>query len=114
MPLLNFPILPNDGYVAEHVEQRTHSISFGDGYSQRAKAGINHRRRSWSVRYGLNDAQKTAAKAFLDARAEVEAFRWKNCTDGETYTVLAEPYQLSKAAPGLWLIDVRLNEAFDV
>lgn len=49
---------------------------FGDGYEQRAAAGIRSVQRSFAVRLSADIDTVKMAEAFLRARAGVEAFDW--------------------------------------
>lgn len=58
------------------VSFKLNEAQFGDGYSQRAPDGLNHRRNSWPVTFRGDLAKITAIAAFLDARGGAEAFLW--------------------------------------
>jgi phage-related protein len=50
---------------------------FGDGYEQRAPAGLNPLAQRWRVRFtAVEDAVADQIVAFLRARGGVEAFDW--------------------------------------
>jgi phage-related protein len=57
-------------------------VRFGDGYEQRAPAGLNHQLRSWQVRCERCEPRVWGDMlAFLRARAGVEAFDWTTNED---------------------------------
>ncbi|TNG91865.1 phage tail protein [Pasteurellaceae bacterium USgator11] len=51
-------------------------VSFGDGYEQRSKNGINNNLRAYDVVFTRNEATIKAIDGFLSARGAVEAFLW--------------------------------------
>lgn len=63
--------------VVQKKEPKVRSMSFGDGYEQRARFGINTNPRKWDLRFnGKTDFEADAIEAFLDARAGAESFDW--------------------------------------
>lgn len=56
-------------------EPQIREITFGDGYSQRTRRGLNHIQRSLRLSWGLLPAAEEAAiRAFFQARGGVEPF----------------------------------------
>jgi phage-related protein len=61
----------------EKVTYRRNVVSFGDGYPQRSKSGINAIRSSWSVTFtDLNTADKIALQSIIDTAAGVTGIDW--------------------------------------
>lgn len=62
--------------AADTTQPRVLTAPFGDGYEQRAGDGINTMPVKWSLTFNAITADIDAIKAFLVARAGVEAFDW--------------------------------------
>ncbi|WP_020185068.1 phage tail protein [Methylopila sp. 73B] len=68
------PKAPSVGASAE-PKIKLFEAEFGDGYTQRSAAGLNHIRESWELKFELLTAAESAAiRTFLQARGGVEAF----------------------------------------
>jgi phage-related protein len=61
---------------ALEVTPQVRVARFGDGYEQRAAAGLRSVVRSFAVRLSANIDTVKAAEEFLRARAGVESFDW--------------------------------------
>lgn len=79
--------------------QRTRSIQFGDGYTQRAGDGINGESQSWPLTFVGDDAHIQPIIAFLRRHKGYMSFRWVNpladlglycCPDGFNVTALGK------------------------
>jgi phage-related protein len=56
--------------------------AFGDGYTQRTPAGINHMLETWSLTFAnLPDSIALAIDTFLRARGGYETFTWRTPRD---------------------------------
>jgi phage-related protein len=56
---------------------RRNVVSFGDGYQQRSKTGINAVKQSWSVTFtDLTEIKKKALQAIIDDAAGVVGIDW--------------------------------------
>ena len=62
--------------ASEQKKPRFLSVSFGDGYQQRAADGINNVIRQWQLTFSSKQARIDEIRAFLDARAGAESFDW--------------------------------------
>jgi phage-related protein len=71
---------PNIAPSAGSNEKRTFNVlktSFGDGYQQRAAAGINSARTVWQLSWqGLTTTNANTVEAFIEARGGHESFYW--------------------------------------
>ncbi|WP_252318789.1 MULTISPECIES: phage tail protein [Symbiopectobacterium] len=79
--------------------QRTRSIQFGDGYTQRAGDGINGELQSWPLTFVGNQAHIQPIIAFLRRHKGYNAFQWVNplaelglycCPDGFNVTAMGK------------------------
>lgn len=55
---------------------RVRTAQFGDGYSQRAKDGLNNVYDTWPLTFTGSEAEIAAIKAFLDATGGATNFYW--------------------------------------
>lgn len=63
--------------ATEEKKPRVRTVSFGDGYEQRARDGINTNPSKWTLQFNMRDNDETAAiSAFLNERGGSEAFDW--------------------------------------
>lgn len=68
------PVKPSVGASAE-PKIKLFEAEFGDGYTQRSAAGLNHIRETWELKFELLSATESASiRTFLQARGAVEAF----------------------------------------
>ena len=68
---------PCDESVQSSKKYGINSTSFGDGYSQRSKTGINHVSKTYSPSWSaLNEDEKDEIIAFFDDTEGVDAFYW--------------------------------------
>ncbi len=76
-PLPAMPdIAPSLG-SSRSVRLRATRAEFGDGYSQRAGAGLNPARQEWALRWELlTSAEAGRLAGFLSRRGGHEAFSW--------------------------------------
>lgn len=53
------------------------SITFGDGYEQRVRDGLNTSPSKWTLQFAMRDNDETdEIMGFLEDRGAVEAFEW--------------------------------------
>lgn len=63
--------------AAQEKKPRVRTVSFGDGYEQRLRDGINNNPSKWTLQFNMRDNTETdAIMSFLDARGGSEAFSW--------------------------------------
>lgn len=71
-----FTYIPSYGII-QSKQPVVRSMSFGDGYEQRATFGINTNPRKWDLRFtGKTKAEADDIEYFLDSRKGVENFTW--------------------------------------
>jgi phage-related protein len=92
------PFLPYEPDNALDLEMtpRVYLASFGDGYEQRARRGLNHKLQKWSVTYDLK--QRVLAEAvydFFDSLDGVETFQWVPPGESQARLFVARSYKKS-------------------
>lgn len=89
-------------------------VSFGDGYEQRARKGINNVRGSWSVTWqNIKNADGDTLAAFLNARGGVAPFRFEHPVTGVEHTVVCdEPPHRSYDVSGRSTLTATFREVF--
>jgi len=74
--MATFSYIPDFG-ATKKLAPRVNSISFGDGYEQRATFGINNNPQMWDLTFAnRSDTDAQAIDDFLIARGGVESFDW--------------------------------------
>lgn len=107
-----FDFCPAYGAV-ETVQPRVRSISFGDGYEQRASFGINTQPRTWSLTFQNKNATETGQiEAFFASRAGVQNFDWTPPT-GSAGKWICRSWSKSVNAPGFFSINATFEEVFE-
>ena len=77
MTLTTFPAIDPSFGSSPKIKMRVLEAQFGDGYTQRAGDGLNVTQSEWNVVFNdLIDTEAETIRAFLEARAGVEAFYW--------------------------------------
>lgn len=79
MPAATFPttVPPSRSSPGQEVQFDFLEAEFGDGYSQRAGAGINPRRSTWSISFeNVDNDAADEITAFLDASLGYTPFYW--------------------------------------
>ncbi|AHF77898.1 Minor tail protein M [Sodalis praecaptivus] len=74
--MYEFQWLPDQDFTST-VEPRVRVVSYGDGYEQRQKNGINSDLRSYSLTFTGDADYIDHIENFLTERGGVEAFTWK-------------------------------------
>lgn len=90
------------------------AVSYGDGYEQRARKGINNVRGSWSVTWqNIKNADADVLTLFLNTRGGVDPFRWTHpVTNVEHLVVCDEPPHRSYDVPGRSTMTATFREVF--
>ncbi|VUD48411.1 hypothetical protein TDB9533_01228 [Thalassocella blandensis] len=110
----NFPnYLPKYG-ARPDVQFRTLTSSFGDGYSQRGKDGINNRLNSWPLTFELRTEDMLNLQTFLDDHQGVEAFLWAPPDESEGKWVCKGYTGPADLAPGWLSLTTMFERVFDL
>lgn len=74
--MTTFTYTPDFG-ATKKLQPKVNSISFGNGYEQRARNGLNTNPQTWDLSFSnRTDTEAEAIDAFLTARGGVESFDW--------------------------------------
>ena len=74
--MAEFTYTPDFG-ATKNLQPKVNSISFADGYEQRARNGLNTNPQTWDLSFSnRTDTEAEAIDAFLTARGGYEAFDW--------------------------------------
>lgn len=67
------PVYP----ATKQSEPKVKNISFGDGYEQRLRFGLNTNPKAWPLTFIVDDSGAAEIEAFLDARVlDAASFDW--------------------------------------
>lgn len=96
------------------VTPRVRRASFGDGYIQRSRDGINTMPKIYSVTIGpMTVANADTVEAFLTARGGVEAFFWQPPYAGSPLKWIATKWKRTNRFPTADGLDVTFEQVFD-
>lgn len=63
--------------ASKKLQPKVISVSFGDGYEQRVRNGLNTNPQTWDLSFSnRTDTEAEAIDAFLTARGGAESFDW--------------------------------------
>lgn len=96
------------------IKPRVRAVAFGDGYQQRQGDGVNTQPQVWSLQWqNRNTAETGAIKAFLAARAGVEAFDWTPPNESTPIRVVCSEWQVSTVRFNLNNISAQFSQVFE-
>ncbi|WP_413730790.1 phage tail protein [Sodalis sp. RH22] len=75
--MYEFKWIPDQEGTTAKAQPKIRLVTFGDGYEQRQKNGINHDLRSYSLSFTGDADYIKEILDFLEDRGGVEAFIWK-------------------------------------
>lgn len=85
---------PQDSYTITN-EPRVRVASYGDGYEQRAKDGINNQLKTYQFIFrGLPDDIQPI-QDFLVARGAVESFQWNSIYENKMVTMVCRSWSFN-------------------
>jgi phage-related protein len=84
--MADFAYVPAPDYTTR-LEPRAIVARFGDGYEQRAGAGVNPLLRVWELTFSRLTADVDAIDLFLRGKASVTSFTWALPAGGEARVV---------------------------
>lgn len=96
-------------------DYRVIEVKYGNGYSQRARDGVNSVVDAWSIEYAnISYADLTTIYAAFDLAAGVDYFTWQ--APGDTSTKKWVVAKCSKAAMsgGVYSVTAELKQVFDL
>lgn len=96
-------------------DPRRKRISFGDGYSQRAKDGLNNAPQVWNFTYdNIDDDKAEELRVFFEALGGVDVIEWKPLGQPDVLKWTATNFQ---STPSTWqkrTCTVTLTQEFDL
>lgn len=112
--------LPHTEKIAQGASQKIQykykEVKFGDGYTQRAKDGINNKQQNWDIVWvNVNATEKATILTAFDTAKGVDYFTWQ--PPGESSSLkFIQTGDLSFAIKSgtLWDISVNLQQVFDI
>jgi phage-related protein len=104
------------GYGTQMAQDfRRKRISFGDGYSQRARDGLNNAPQVWTFTYdNIPDQQAEQLRLFFEALGGVDVIEWKPLGQATVLKWTATNFQ---SQPSSWrkkTCSVTLTQEFDL
>jgi phage-related protein len=85
---------------------------FGDGYEQRAAAGINNNPQKWTLQFSVSSTATQDALAFIRARNALESFTWTNPLN-ETGTYVCRSWKMNRKQ-GVNVLQMTFEQVFEV
>lgn len=93
---------------------RVKTVSFGDGYEQRARDGINTNPAKWTLQFNMRDNTETdEIMTFLDLRGSSEAFDWTPPNEATTIRVVCRSWNKTLNKFNLNSISASFEEVFE-
>lgn len=103
-----------DWGLSQSAKFRVRTVSFGDGYEQRAPDGLNATQRSWNLSWSsLDKGQADTLNDFILAKGGHTAFLWEHPVTGVTHQVLCS--KAPKVTHDTWAnytLSLKLTEDF--
>ena len=93
-------------------EPKVNATKFGDGYEQRAAAGINNNPQKWTLQFSTSNAASQDALSFVRARNAIEAFTWTSPLQ-ETGTYVCRSWKLNRKQ-GVNVLQMTFEQVFEV
>ena len=88
---------------------------FGDGYSQRSRAGLNHDQIKTTLTWeAITTAEVAVIHDFMKARGGDQAFIYTLPGSAEALKWIAPTYQKVLTDPGLYSYTATLEQVFDI
>ncbi len=89
--------------------------SFGNGYEQRRKDGINNNRGSWNIRWdNVSSTDRDTIVADLEATAGVTYVLWQSPDDTSQKKWIVSGYNTQSLSGNIFNVSTDLTEVFEV
>ena len=92
--MAEFKWRPQDAYPISNAP-KVKVASYGDGYEQRAKDGINNQLKSYQLNFRGFIKDMKPIQDFLVERGAVESFQWFSVYEGEMKTIVCREWSLT-------------------
>ena len=108
------PPVPPDLGANDDRRFRTQEVSFGDGYSQRARDGINNRDSTVTLNWSLIEPEEAdAICVFLDRHGGTDAFLYQRVDEPGPRKWICKQYSRRTVRKVLRAVSATLTEVFD-
>lgn len=112
LPVFSPPQAPSANMV-DKPELNILRADFGDGYSQAAPRGLNHIRRTLSLRFDLLErAEKDAIVDFLTAQAGTKAFLYTLPGEASPTRYTCEDWEVTSLGASLFNVAAKFRQDF--
>ena len=110
-----FPIqyLPRYGVDPATQFEILHA-QFGDGYSQRGRAGINNKAQTWRLTFVLSAVDIDAIVRFIDERVGVTAFLWRPQRQIDIAVICTDYRGPRQLGPNAWQLVCTFQRVYDL
>ena len=110
-----FPDIPPSYQSNKRTDFATLTANFGEGYTQRARDGLNSLRRAWSLVWNnLSNADTDTIVNFLNAHQGDEAFHWNDPITNTNELVTCSFYTETYNSYNATSISATFTEQFDI
>lgn len=107
-----FTWIPDFG-ANKKITPKIRSISFGDGYEQRATFGINNKPKVWSLTFSKRrDTEALAIDTFLDNLGGVQSFNWTPY-NGNQGKYICKEWSVSQDSFDMNTVSATFQEVFE-
>jgi len=108
-----FTWTPEFGATLER-KPRVKTVSFGDGYEQRARDGINNNPAKWTLQFNMrDDTETTEIMSFLEARGGSEGFDWTPPYEATAIRVVCRGWNKTLSRQNLNSISATFEQVFE-
>ena len=88
------------------------ATKFGDGYELRVARGINSTPSSWSVTFTKGSQEAMEILDFLEARAALEAFEWRDPLD-KVGSYVCREWNASQSMFGVYSVSATFEQVYE-
>lgn len=101
--------------IEKAVETRIHEASFGDGYTQRAAAGLNNIREKWTIEYRwLTTTDHNTLMATIQTAGGYGVISWTPPDSSTAKNYIIRGWNVIAEAAGFWTVRIELSQVFDL
>lgn len=89
-------------------------VKFGDGYEQRAAAGLNTNPKSWNLTFSKRDiSEADSIEAFLDALGGIDSFDWAPPRASATIKVVCREWSRTADNAAMDTVTAKFEQVFE-
>lgn len=118
--MATLPDIPYSYLVSKTTKARVLSANLGDGYTQRAKDGLNSISDEWSISWDVNETNADTLTDFFVTHGGADSFDWTPPTEGSSKKWVASSWDKKPSkvtdfnGSEIFKISVKLKETFDL